>query len=65
MGDVGGDFKLSKGGPTARVDDTFLDLATVKGLLFLEEGGIGLDCVRWRGLWVRGRTTDRLTRVGG
>jgi hypothetical protein len=26
------------------VDDSFLDLASVKGLLFLEEGGVGLDC---------------------
>lgn len=43
MRDVLGDDKLSESGPSGRVNDTFLDLGTVEGLLLLEEGGIGLD----------------------
>lgn len=43
MRDVLGDDEFSESGPSGRVDDTFLDLGTVEGLLLLEEGGIGLD----------------------
>jgi hypothetical protein len=43
MRDVLGDDEFSESGPSGRVDDTFLDLGTVEGLLLLEEGGVGLD----------------------
>lgn len=43
MRDVLRDHEFSESGPSGRMDDTFLDLGTVEGLLLLEEGGIGLD----------------------
>lgn len=43
MRDVLRNDEFSESGPSSGVDDTFLDLGTVEGLLLLEQGGVGLD----------------------
>ena len=42
-------LKLPKRRPSTRMNDPFLDLASVECLLFLQEGGVGLDCGEERG----------------